>query len=1138
MKKWAPLNCVTVALVFAAVLCGLWNSEVAGAAVGRTPGNSTVTATGSFQYNIPIWAPPGPHGLQPNIALTYDSRQSMGYVGVGWGLSGLSSIYRCNQTFAQDPAPGPVTLTQSDVFCMDGQRLRLTSGTYGAAGSTYQTEVANFSNVTANGTAGNGPATFSVQGSDGRTYEYGNGGNSQVIATGTSPSTASQWLLDKVTDPAGNTMTIIYQEANQDSNLEGTTVPEVISWTPSSQGARSYNYTMTFKYQIESAPLTTGYLAGTTVQNAYLLTNIVVQSSGTTVKNYVLSYTPSTTTARETLTSIQECADSAASNCLAATTIGYQPGAAGVTTSSATALTSAPTGLVAHYDFNGDGYNDLAYCNGGSPNTVDIAFGSASGYGAPLTTGIACGALGAPLYGDLLGSGTDGILADNGGTWYYYTWNGSSFTGVSTGLAYDSTAHSYVLADVNGDGLPDLVSGYQAETTINLYTRLNTGSGSAASFSSTNTLAYQMTLANVLGWVIASNTDSQYSSSYGTLRSFDFNGDGRKDLSLALLHASCGSGGCSGFYATTYELLSQGSTFSATEIASVAGESEGVTFLNFNGDACTDYLTSGVVYVSGCDGTVTGAVAVPTGTVIGAMDWNGDGLADVLVENGSTIGVYPSTGVGFSSLISTSIPYSSSSRYFTFDANGDGLTDLGVWSTSTPYAVTYYLHNGAGQPPDLLSGISDGYGNSASPTYVSMVQSHYSNYTYSSAVYPYRLYLAPFYVVSNVTFSDPTSLSNGTYSQTYYYIGSWTNLQGRGFSNFMNVERYDSRNQVWELDCYENKFPFSGRHACTQLSLDQAGNQLIRVAFGNHAATTLDGTANNQRYFPYYSQWTDQSYQVSWSATSGNSTGPLIGTSLTSYSYDNFGNPTTVSTTVTDNDSNSPYFNDTWTTTTTNTPDANPSTGCLRLLSQSRVSFTSSVGSTVPTLTKQFMPDTTNCRYTQIVTAPGSAYQVTEAIGYDEFGNVTSDAVTGAGMGAASPATRTTTLTWYNNTYPTGQFPLSAQDPSGATTQFTYNYSYGLPASNTDPNGETTSWQYDSFGRKTQETRPDGTSTSITYNGCAPPNTCQPLWRSFVWIYALDTQGNTINQLVRVYDALDRQLEVSTRALNSTVSQK
>jgi hypothetical protein len=157
------------------------------AAVGHTQGQFAVSPAGSAQYSIPIWTPPGIRGIQPNLALIYDSHLSYGFMGPGWTLNGLSAISRCNRTYAQDGTPAPIALTMADAFCLDGNRLRLTSSenlsTYGQAGTTYQTEIANFSNVTANGTAGNGPSYFTVQGKDGLTYEYGNTTDSKILPT-------------------------------------------------------------------------------------------------------------------------------------------------------------------------------------------------------------------------------------------------------------------------------------------------------------------------------------------------------------------------------------------------------------------------------------------------------------------------------------------------------------------------------------------------------------------------------------------------------------------------------------------------------------------------------------------------------------------------------------------------------------------------------------------------------------------------------------------------------------------------------------------------------------------------------------------------------------------------------------------
>lgn len=133
------------------------------AAIGRTPGQFAVSPTGSAQYTISLWTPPGVRGIQPKLALAYDSHLGYGIMGRGWTLSGMSAITRCNKSYAQDGAPAPITLTTADGYCLDGNRLR---GLPAGSTTTYQTEIANFALVTA--TAGtNGPSYFTVQGKDG-----------------------------------------------------------------------------------------------------------------------------------------------------------------------------------------------------------------------------------------------------------------------------------------------------------------------------------------------------------------------------------------------------------------------------------------------------------------------------------------------------------------------------------------------------------------------------------------------------------------------------------------------------------------------------------------------------------------------------------------------------------------------------------------------------------------------------------------------------------------------------------------------------------------------------------------------------------------------------------------------------------
>jgi hypothetical protein len=129
-------------------------SAAALAAPGRTPGNASVSPGGSASYSIPLWTPPGIRGLAPGLGLVYSSRTGEGLAGMGFSVAfGQSTITRCDQTIAQDGAAQGASFVATDKFCLDGNRLRLTGGTYGTAGSTYQTEIETYSKITANGTA-------------------------------------------------------------------------------------------------------------------------------------------------------------------------------------------------------------------------------------------------------------------------------------------------------------------------------------------------------------------------------------------------------------------------------------------------------------------------------------------------------------------------------------------------------------------------------------------------------------------------------------------------------------------------------------------------------------------------------------------------------------------------------------------------------------------------------------------------------------------------------------------------------------------------------------------------------------------------------------------------------------------------
>ena len=1097
-----------LALSIALLAFGMTSAALA--EVGRTPGAFAVSATGAATYSIPIWAPPGPRGLQPHIALTYNSHQGNGPLGVGWSISGLSSISRCNLTTAQDPAPAPISLLTGDGYCMDGQRLRLTGGIYGAAGSSYQTEVANFMTLSAQSSAGQGPSFFTATDRNAIRYSYGSAGNAQVVAPG--GTSVLSWQLNQVLDPAGNTMSITYTTAN------GTSVPNGILWTPTSHGTTNYAYTMAFGYGARELAQnsTYKYVAGAFTTNANLLGSITIYNASAVVKEYFLTYQKSPTTGRDELISVTECADSLKANCLSPTTITYQNGGVGVSTTAA-----ASNAGVSYYDFNGDGRPDMIYVSG-STYWVALSNGAGTGFAAAFNTQVP--ATGVAVFGDVLGSGADGMLSQNGSTFNYYTYQASSgtFTGVNTGVPVTAGLR-YSLTDITGDGLPDLVGFNQ--TNHSIQTTPNMSTAGVPVFSSspyTYTVALPGTpLTGAQHWYFSTGAPESSKAQ----RAFDFNGDGRQDVFLQVLTINVQTDVQAYHY---YELISQGanSPFTIAQLPFDSQANPPAVFGYFNDDACTDVALATKIYYSGCNGAIpsTATITLATnGSIIGSVDWDGDGRTDILAgAPGSTLSWYQSTGTGFAAPQAT--PFTTPNFFVVIDLDGDGLDDIVLLNTALN-EYSYYLHNGDQQPADLVTKFTDGFGNAVSVGYASLVSGNYTKY--ADATYPDSNYIGPLYVVNQANFSDPSVPAGTTFSQTFWYYGAWMSLQGRGFDGFAATRMIDNRSGLYDYRYYERVFPETGMKYQEIIS---NGIFYPSQSTGTPAVTTLNSTAYQQRFFPYFSSWTTKKWEVG-----GVENSDPISTTNANYTFDKYGNTTNIVTTITDTDPGSPFVGQSWMTNVTNTTDISVNTAadvaasCLGLLDQTQIVYSSTMnGTNYVTRTQAYTPDTiASCRIKTVVIEPNSnLYKVTEALTFDSFGNIATDTVTGANM-PASPASRLTTNNWGT----TGQFLSTQTDPSGATNTWTYSSAqslvFGVPDSLKNANNLTTSWTYDAFGRRAKETRADGTASTWTWSLCA--SYCG--WSNSVYQIAqtlYQTNGTTaIRTDTTLYDPVSRVTETS-----------
>lgn len=172
---------------------------------------------------------------------------------------------------------------------------------------------------------------------------------------------------------------------------------------------------------------------------------------------------------------------------------------------------------------------------------------------------------------------------------------------------------------------------------------------------------------------------------------------------------------------------------------------------------------------------------------------------------------------------------------------------------------------------------------------------------------------------------------------------------------------------------------------------------------------------------------------------------------------------------------------------------------------------------------------------TQEVIEPGvstcnggsSSCTLTTGYGYDSFGNRTSATVSGSGV-----TTRTSTTTY--DSY--GQFQTSGTNALGQPQSWTYNAAFGVPLTHTDLNGLITNYTYDSFGRETLETRPNGTKAQQSIAYCS--GSCPTYSQFYVQgeLFASDgvTQIGAIT--TTYYDMLSRAVDTDTQGFGGCYS--
>lgn len=1135
--------------------------------VGTLPGSFGVDGNGAATWTLQVQVPPGTGGVAPSLQITYDSHRSNGYLGMGFSLSGISAITRCGANYRTDGFKAGVDYGPRDRYCLDGRRLIATSGSYGADGTVYHTEIETWTVLTSHGSCGSGPCSFTGTDKDGNTLSFGattGATGSRILAQGRSDGAVRTWSIDTRTDLNGNAVGVVY--VNDASS--GEYYPQRIDYTSNASAGLAAQRSVRLDYESRD-DVVKRFLAGSQIlisQRLTAITTSVVQNgTASDVLRYRFAYATSPTTQRSRLQSVTLC--DAAGICWPPSTFDWYTDP--TTFAAPTTQLPGPTYVILDgrlypfgvmMDFNGDGLadyskavefvdgnRDLSVYLGRSDGSFERASYSLPGPVWRVTSEsvVQTGAL-QDINGDGILDFSPALRNDDAGTADYtvYLGSGSGFVrqanyqlpGPLFWQVNGRTMDSGVLEDVNGDGIPDysratvlLATG---ETMLDLYKGTGTG------FSATGT--------KLPGPLFA--IDASGSRDAGILR--DINGDGLADYSAATVNADAGSQDLRVF-------LGQSPDFTFRYAYDLPGQMIWIVngqalasgaLVDINGDGIPDYSRATELTASGerlldvylgTGGGYTPAGFKLPGPLYSILDgvsyvqgmltnWNGDGTtrysrATQWRDGTEDLALYLGSGIGFSAM-GKSLPKAmfrvldggtyANAEYQ--DVNGDGVTDfvdsvctLEAGGALSQCALGVQLANGPFS--DLLQRVTNGFGGTVDVEYEALTAGLYT--PAGTPTYPTRNVDGSMIVVSAYVNGDGRG---NRYRYTYTYAGGLVDALGYGWLGFSDVTMTDVAGGRAAKSTYDQTYPFAGMVA-SSAALDGDGTLLARSVYTyvDAALPALQALGVHQ---PLRSSETMTQYTA----------GSADYTLQTQYQYDAYGNAALTAelgdASIGDDDLYTcvRYHNDAASGRygyELQTKVDRTQAGCRAFLDAPDPAAITWDPAVDLRWSKKAYDANMNLVASSRYDDTHAAF-LTDSFGFDAYGNI---------LSATNAAGDTTTYA-YDATYHTFRTTITSppltREGGGSyqlTTRTDYEPAFGVLIATTDPNGNVTSQEIDGFGRPARVYGPDdqGKQTLLVTTG----------WAASGGAYYLQTQQrpswNVDDQTTwywdrQYYDGLDR----------------